>query len=158
MSKKLDNIDFDNFNTKDLLHNLEIKYTSGYKYQLHETVAFKLNVSFGVIEPINTRFIKLTTDGWLVIKWGYAWDGASGPTYDSKNTMRGSLVHDALYQLLRMGLIEQMYRDEADDELYDLIRDDGMWYIRAKSWHGAVTWFASSSAEPKSKKKVYSAP
>ena len=48
---------------------------------------------------VNNR--RLNTKGHLIIKRSYAWDGPSGPTIDTKNFMRGSLVHDALYQLMR---------------------------------------------------------
>ena len=150
-------IDFNNFNTSDLCHNDFIEYTEGYKYQLAKTSAFKLYFRAGLVEDIETKYIKLTVDGWLIIKEGYAWDGASGPTYDSENTMRASMVHDALYQLLRMGIIEAFYRDESDQQLYVLVREDGMWYIRAKAWFNALDWFGGSAASPKSRKKIYRA-
>ncbi len=54
------------------------------------------------------------------------WDGPSGLTIDTPNFMRGSLVHDTLYQLLRNELIEQKWRDEADEELRRICREDGM--------------------------------
>ena len=50
----------------------------------------------------------------LVIKDGYAWDGASGPTVDTPATMYPALVHDALYQLMRLGIIPTGARKEAD--------------------------------------------
>jgi len=146
-----------NKETDTFVQSKYMAYKSGYKYQIHEDFYYKLTFR-PVSEKVETRFITLYPDGWLVIKNGYSYDGASGITYDSKNTMRASLVHDALYQLMRMELIEQMYRDESDEELYILIREDGMWYIRAKSWHLAVTYFADSAADPKNRKKVLFAP
>jgi hypothetical protein len=41
---------------------------------------------------------------------GYAWNGPSGPTLDTRNFMRGSLVHDALYQLMREGRMDNGLR------------------------------------------------
>ena len=82
-----------------------IKYRSGYKYQLVEE--YQVKVSVAPADNIKTDFIELSTEGMLVIKKGYAWDGPSGPTIDTLNFMHGSLVHDVLYQLLRNKLIEQ---------------------------------------------------
>lgn len=46
--------------------------------------------------------------------------------------MRGSLVHDALYQLMRENhLDEDRWRPTADDILRRLCREDGMSAIRA---------------------------
>ena len=72
-----------------------ISYKSGYKYQLYEDYA----VMIGMIPPddVVTDYIELNSDGLLTIRKGYAWDGPSGPTIDTLNFMRGSLVHDALY-------------------------------------------------------------
>lgn len=83
---------------------------------------------------------------WLVISAGYAWDGPSGPTIDTKSFMRGSLIHDALYQLLRHGVLPENHRKMADDELWRICRADGMnrfraWYVRKM-----VRWLASRAA------------
>lgn len=72
--------------------------------------------------------------GLLTMKKGYAWDGPSGPTIDTKNFMRGSLVHDALYQLMRNGQLAPQWREGADQELRRICREDGMnrfraWYV-----------------------------
>ena len=55
-----------------------MKYTKGYKYQLHED--FMVQISIKPKEHIFTRFIDLTPTGILIIRSGYAWDGCSGPT------------------------------------------------------------------------------
>lgn len=66
-----------------------IRYRSGYKYQLAEGCT----VRTGIFPPeeIVTEFISLNTLGVLSIRRGYAWDGASGPTIDTKSSMWGSL-------------------------------------------------------------------
>jgi hypothetical protein len=109
-----------------------IKYRSGYKYQL--TQNYEIIVSIRPEKDIPTndaikKFLELRKDGTLLIKIGYAWDGPSGPTFDIPCFMRGSLVHDALYQLLRSKDIGQEWRDEADYELKRICREDGMWKI-----------------------------
>lgn len=107
---------------------------------------------------IKTDFIELGTEGMLVIKKGYAWDGPSGPTIDTPNFMRGSLVHDALYQLLRNELIDEKWRDEADDELRRICVEDGMSKICAKWVYIAVRKWGKVAASPESRKKIHKAP
>ena len=121
-----------------------IRYQAGYKYQLAE-----LYTVFTDIKPtgsLDHEFIRLDSSGWLKIKSGYAWDGPSGPTVDSKNFMRGSLVHDALYQLMREGLLPESCREQADNELRRICREDGMSWLRAWYVFKAVRNFGSSSA------------
>ncbi len=113
-----------------------VEYKSGYKYQIVEEYRVKVGVT--PENNIKTDYIELNTGGTLIIKKGYAWDGPSGPTFDTPNFMRGSLVHDALYQLLRLELLEQRWRDEADDELRVICREDGMSWIRAWWVHKGV--------------------
>lgn len=135
----------------------EIRYRSGYKYQLAE--GYRIKVSVTPAEPINTEFIKLGTDGTLVLKRGYAWDGPSGPTIDTRNFMRGSLVHDALYQLMRdAGLSKEQWRDEADLELKRICLEDGMCRPRAWWVHRGVRIGGDPSASPESRKPICAAP
>jgi len=79
-----------------------------------------------------SEFIVLTADGLLTINKGYAWDGPSGPAIDTRNFMRGSLVHDALYQLIREKLLDQHTTLEpADRLLQKMCKADGMSSLRA---------------------------
>ena len=71
-----------------------------YKYQLVDP--YTLNVGLSGYSVTDQQFIQLTSSGLLTIQPGYAWDGPSGPTWDTPDFMRGSLVHDALYQLIRL--------------------------------------------------------
>lgn len=122
---------------------MSIKYKSGYKYQLVEPYQYLTDIS-GF--ELATDFIEMDKGGLLTIKKGYAWDGASGPTVDTKSSMRGSLVHDALYQL--MGVDERLlpYRPYADDLLYQICCEDGMSSFRAYLWLKAVNWFGNKAA------------
>lgn len=89
----------------------------------------------------------MTVEGLLTVRAGYCWDGASGPTFDTKNTFTASLIHDALYQLMRENALERTHRERADRILYEILRSRGMSRFRAKMWHRAVEKGAEDSAE-----------
>ncbi len=73
--------------------------------------------------------------------------------------MRGSVVHDALYQLMREGRLNRDdWREAADDELTRLCLQDGMSKPRAWWVNKGVRWFAKRAAERDSAKKVETAP
>lgn len=106
-----------------------ISYKAGYKYQLTET--YQVSVPIYPAEPIETKYISLSTGGLLTIRDGYAWDGPSGPTIDTKTFMRGSLGHDAICQLIRMGLLDRSWFAAANLMLRQMCLEDGMWRLRA---------------------------
>lgn len=113
-----------------------ISYKGGYKYQLTEDYYHTFEPDFiPLSKDAKTKYLWLGTNNGrtaLLIRNGYAWDGPSGPTVDTKNFMRGSLVHDALYQLIRLEYLDKnVYRKQADLELYRLCREDGMSWFRA---------------------------
>ena len=121
-----------------------IKYKDGYKYQLAETYSVKVGVFPSA--PVQHEYISLSQHGFLTIRKGYAWDGPSGPTIDTKNFMRGSLVHDALYQLIGEGLLSMNDREQADKELRRICLEDGMSEARAWWVYKAVRLFGSEPA------------
>jgi len=123
-----------------------------YKYQTKGDYSFSVGIE--PKEKIDTLFIVLDTDGKLTIKRLYAWDGPSGPTVDTPNFMRGSLVHDALYQLLRGGYFDENHeetRKKADRLLQEMCLEDGMSKFRAWYVYLGVHWFAKKAAKPTSK-------
>lgn len=124
-------------------------YARGYKYQTRRPFAILLPELVGAVaEAVRTDWLELTPDGWLQIRAGYAWDGASGPTWDSKSSMRGSLVHDALYQLIRLGLLSKEWREPADRVLRRLCEEDKMLAPRAWAWFHSVRIFADPATDP----------
>ena len=62
--------------------------------------------------------------------------------------MQGSLVHDALYQLMRECVIEQSQRKRADEILRKICKRDGMSKIRAWWVYLGVRIGGASSAKP----------
>lgn len=131
----------------------KIRYRAGYKYQLAEDWWCQLTELAGnaarIDDPDGGRaWIELSQDGHLAISAGYAWDGPSGPTFDTAAFMRGSLVHDALYQLMRAGKLGQDLRKKADQILVDLCEQDGMCWLRRHWVYRAVRLCGAPSAEP----------
>lgn len=134
----------------------KIKYRAGFKYQLAKN--YSLDTLISPNQEIETKYIDLSISGLLTIKAGYSWDGPSGPSVDTKNFMAGSLVHDALYQLLRMELLHEGYRLAADMLLKEICIGVGMSPFRAGYINKILQWFGSSAAHPDNVKKVYTAP
>ena len=122
-----------------------------YKYQLTESEATQLGEGFTDVIAENPYIILVC--GCLMVKEGYAWDGPSGPTVDTLTFLRGSLVHDALYQLIREGLIEKSLRIEADRLLRRVCLEDGMSRFRAWYVYRMVRAFGKSSVKPR--KRVF---
>ena len=133
-----------------------IKYRKGYKYQLAQNITYKTNIRPSY--EATTEFISLRTNGILIIRSGYAWDGPSGLTIDTKSSITASCVHDALYELIRKGLIRPVERSTADVILAKLCIENGMWKWRAHAWYVAVSKFADFAADPANKKKIHTAP
>lgn len=127
---------------------MPIIYKGGYKYQLKVDYLHSLPQEFVMkFREIETDYLWVGESGELIVKAGYAWDGPSGPTIDTKNFMRGSLVHDALYQLIRLQYLDKnVYRKVADRELYNICRKDGMSWIRATVVYYSVRVFGNPSA------------
>lgn len=133
-----------------------LKYKSGYLYQLAEDFKVKVPIDG---KTISQGFITLTVTGVLTLKKGYAWDGPSGPAIDTKNFMRGSLVHDALYQLMRKKRLgPKKYRGVADSLLRKMCLEDGMSSIRAWWVYKSLEWFGGSAADPENEKEILTAP
>jgi len=124
-----------------------IQYKAGYKYQIIKGDECMTTIYPG--ESVDTQFISLSVLGKLIVKPGYAYDGPSGPTpFDTKNFMRGSLFHDALYQLMREGYIGgHEDRKRADQVLRDICRTDGMSKVRSWWVYRAVRIGAKNSSE-----------
>ena len=92
------------------------KFPHRYKYQTLAEKVYETGWTLPRRQSIRSSngWVHLAGDGQLTIKRGYCWDGASGPTFDTPSTMLASLVHDALYQLMRECLLPQDYRIRAD--------------------------------------------
>jgi hypothetical protein len=127
-----------------------IKYKDGYKHQLYEEVLFY--IPFLEKYHVETKYF-IIDDGTMIIKQGYAWDGASGPTWDTKTVKQASLVHDVLCQCIAYNLLPKTIWRDSNDLLYKMMLEDGAWRWRAKLWLNALNWFGKPE-----QKKVEIAP
>jgi len=132
----------------------QIEYKAGYKYQLNSTYTIQTTI-YGC--EIDTKYLTLHS-GLLTIIDGYCWDGPSGPTIDTLTFMRGSLVHDALYQLMREQLLPHSCKLVADKLLREICLEDGMSRLRAWYVYHSVRLLADASTNPKNRKKLMTAP
>ena len=134
-----------------------IAYKAGYKYQIQ--APYTVRIGLRPATPIHTDYIDLDLDGTLSLRDGYAWDGPSGPTFDTPDFMRGSLVHDALYQLMREGHLDRaVHRERADRILREICQEDGMNPLRAWWVYRGVRLFADPAADPATDKPLLRAP
>ena len=132
-----------------------------YKYRtIRELIGFT-----GIIgKPVKTEFFELFFDGAVKVYPGYAWDGCSGPTWDTKNTMFAGLLHDIGYQCLReerlikwenyQNDLEHYRMDweelrETIDNMFDYLLDkDDMSWVRRSYYHWGVRTFGAKHAMP----------
>ena len=133
-----------------------IHYRDGYKYQLCEPYQCQTPIRPAV--TIHADYLHLTDTGLLGVEKGYAWDGPSGPTLDPPCSLRASLVHDALYQLLRECYLGHEWRAVTDRLFHTILIEDGMWRPRAWYWYQGVRWGAGPAARPSGGRPVLVAP
>jgi hypothetical protein len=134
-----------------------IRYRSGYKYQLEGDYVVAIPIKPDT--AVGNDYIQLSAEGELKLRNSYAWDGPSGPTVDTLNFMRGSLIHDALYQLMREKLLDgRKYRDAADRLLQQMCIEDGMSSTRAWWVYQAVRFGGGPAADPANSKPIHRAP
>lgn len=122
-----------------------IKYKKRRKYKYTLTEDYTYNTKIKSEMEFDSLFLRIDKEGNLLIKCGYSWDGAT--KFPDLNTiMRGSLVHDALYQLMREGILNQSHRDSADRILEKICNEAGMprWLSRKVYW--AVKLFGAQAS------------
>ena len=134
-----------------------IKYRKvKYKYRMVERVE-----GYGPILPdediiLPDEGIELYTDGRLALTVMFYWDGASGPTWDSKSVMLPSAEHDAYCRLHKLGYLTERQRAMADKQLKKSMKERGNWFIRVRVWYRGVR--LESKHHKHGLGKVYTAP
>ncbi len=143
-----------------MIHKDSIYYKAGYKYVLAETAVFQTGVRpIDNLNSVSTCYVSLNRTGKLTIHAGFPWDGPSGTTIDTSNSMAAALLHDALYKLFRWKLADvDVYRSVADREFRDHLKANGMCQPRRWVWFRAVRRLARFAALPEARKPVLTAP
>lgn len=124
---------------------LRFENVSHYRYRLVDEYVYEQKLILPKTNIV-TPFIKLDVDGKITLAKGYAWDGASGPVISQKVVARASLLHDALYQLMRLKKLDLSYRELADMLFRDVCIDDGVSKIVASMYYRAVRVFGEQYA------------
>ena len=133
-----------------------IRYWKGCKYQLAETYIVSTPITG---ERIEDDQFTLQEDGTLIVNKGFAWDGASGPTFDSASSMRASLVHDVFCIAMRDGRLSyEKWQDQVNELFRTHCKEDGMWHWRAGLWHAAVELADAGNPEQGRDRVVLTAP
>lgn len=118
--------------------HLQFESLAKYKYRLTAELVLHCGIR-GVYA--RTEYIEIQDNGTLILRKNYAWDGPSGPTIDTDDAMRGSAGHDALYQLISLGVLTTADRQQADLDLRTWCIEDGMPPFRADYWYEGVRAF-----------------
>lgn len=136
------------------MKNPTLYFEKGYKYRVYFDYEIQTEM-FGF--TVEDYWYRLTPDGKLWIRAGYAWDGASGPTIDNSTTFVNSLVHDIFFQMQRKN---QLPHDPcfaiSNSELERIGIISGMLRLRARWWKNMVSAFGSANAAVQPD-KVYTA-
>jgi hypothetical protein len=108
-----------------------------YDYETSRTVRYQTRITPAA--RVESERIVLDPDGILTLIHPYAWDGAT-LALDTRTNMRGSAVHDALIQLVKLGLLpgDLMTKLSIDLEYYRFCREDGMGIARGILHLGAI--------------------
>lgn len=100
---------------------------------------------------VNTKFIQLDPDGRLTLKKYFVWDG---PTYaiKTRSFVVGSGVHDALCNLVNMGLLPMSEQCKIDEEMLKINRTQKMNPLRRAVTYLAVRGYQLNKKNPFSPK------
>jgi len=129
-------------------------YKRGYKYQLIQSCSYAVTGFPDVpVSQFELNLFVFIESQVLFIRSGYCWDGPSGPVRDGNKLMRASLVHDALYQLMRERSLPDTERDKADRLFQQMLVEDGVSKLRAWVYYRGLKAFGKRAATKQ--RKVY---
>lgn len=129
-------------------------YTEGWKYRLEKPLSVKTTLT-GMAYRIPSLdggpdWTSLEDNGWMHFRAGYCYDGPSGPTIDTSDSMRPAACHDSPYQAARLGHIQQdeELRHRVNVFFHEFLLFEGMCPIRAQLWYEAVEVGAKEAWKP----------
>jgi len=130
-----------------------IKFNTNKKYRHLLSNDFELDLRQRFKQESRFKeFVSLTKEGILFISMGYAWDGVSAPLIDidSCRNLRASIVHDALYQLMRNDQeFETRENKKIADRIFrELCIQDGVKKSTAWIYWAAVSFLGKPGTQP----------
>jgi hypothetical protein len=139
-----------------------VYYSDGYRWLLREDAAFQ---TYLCGYDVHNDMIALSPSGFLLVKRGYATDGVTGITgtpwawlLERPWLRRGSFGHDAIYQLIRLGLLPRECKKAGDQLLHDCCLQDGAWAWQADFALTMVRRHGQGAVMPSSERPVLVAP
>ena len=145
---------------------MKYSLTKHYKYKLEENYLRETNITGFTFD---TPYYSMLDDGKFLVKKSYTWDGSSVPhkklirvlslwTYNpDRHCKIASLIHDALCQAMREGLLLARYKLQADMLYQDMCLEGGMGGKQAMKRYWALRKFGNSGIEPEEnpRNKIY---
>lgn len=117
-----------------------MKYRDIKKYRWQVLTDEHYDLPYDLQFDAETDWITLKGKSLDIFK-GYAWNGANRPAINTKNFRIPSLVHDAICQLIRIGLLPVTMWDTAGDIMHYYCLRCGMSEFRANYCRWAVNTF-----------------
>ncbi|RLC38845.1 hypothetical protein DRH27_01295 [Candidatus Falkowbacteria bacterium] len=122
---------------------MKYREIANYKYQLMEELTYPVSWPDS-LNPSDDDFV-FVKDGKLILREHYAWDGSTVPAKGlfavvgwnaDKFCNKASVIHDALYQLMRAGRLDRNHKNFADRLYRSLCISGGMsrWQADLRFW------------------------
>ncbi len=145
---------------------MQYSKVKAYKYKLEQTELRKTDI---IGYSFSTRYFAMRGDGSLFVKYSYAWDGSSIPykkvlrvlsfwLYDPDRYCKtASLIHDAICQAIREGLLPAKYKLQIDLLYKDMCIEGGMSIQQANRRYLALRKYGDGGIEPEKepRNKIY---
>ena len=130
---------------------LEYRDIRSYRFRIDRDWSFDTGIT-GVLRRTaesgpgsdGRAFVALRPDGLLRLRAGYSWDGPTFYPGHPRRLVRGSLVHDALYQLIRdehFGSMRREVAERADRLMLQIFLEDGTPQRHARRLYRTVRRF-----------------
>jgi len=127
----------------------QVKYKHGFRFYLAED--FSLKIDDLPDENVLPLYKIAMSKGMLTISKGYMWDRG----FRGKEFIRGTLVHEALYQLIRLGYLPYEWRKKSNEIYYSLLVDDGAPKLFAWLLKKCADLFGNVASNGKSRKVLF---
>jgi len=110
-----------------------VKYKKArrWRYKLERDKHFYLPglYNFEIDDLVGAQALDTMTH--VFVRKGYAWDGATGPVFQTDTTKRASLEHDVALQAIELGLISDECLEVFDKHYRYVAINEGMFKPRA---------------------------